>query len=93
LKAFSNYFHNFKGKAKNRDIIKHVTFDMEQKELKYCKDIKDKKGEHYYVSFSLKLNNIENLGFNGIDETLINKIINIIEVNAPLIHKKKNEER
>lgn len=58
-----------------------------------AKDIKDKHGEHFYVSFSLKLKNIENMDAKEIDEDFIGKIVSVVEEKAPEIQNKKNFER
>ncbi|KAL4510847.1 hypothetical protein ABPG72_005001 [Tetrahymena utriculariae] len=93
LEHFSKLFHLIKGHAKKRDVINFLTWEPQTKELKYSKDIKDKHGEHFYVSFSLKLKNIENMENKDIDENFINKIVKVVEEKAPEIQNKKNAER
>ncbi|EAS03788.2 hypothetical protein TTHERM_00657330 (macronuclear) [Tetrahymena thermophila SB210] len=93
LEHFSKLFHLIKGHAKKRDVINFLTWEPQTKELKYSKDIKDKHGEHFYVSFSLKLKNIENMENKDIDENFINKIVKVVEEKAPEIQNKKNVER
>jgi len=50
-----------------------------------AKDIKDKHGEHFYVSFSLQLKNLENMENKDIDESFIGKIVSVVEEKAPEI--------
>lgn len=62
-------------------------------ELKYQKDIKDKKGEHYYVGFTICLKNLEKVRGADINDKLIQHIIEYVRDQAPVVHQQKDSQR